>query len=251
MKTITMYNNKGGVGKTTSVINIAYSLSKMGKKVLVMDFDEQRNSSRFFSDEKNAEEANDCKALHPLEINPVSTRYLNIYLLTYDKCIDLLKIIRLNAVSPLLQKGCFEDQYADWLKSKNNYDYIIFDLPPALNDLTLSMLSFCDYVFVPIELGTFAIQGISVVVDTLSEITTKFGGCFVVKFDNENPSDYSLFDVLKTALGAKVLTSIIPFSRVIKNSISYRMTAAEYMDYMAAAEKYGELTKEIVGICEG
>lgn len=222
MKIITMYNNKGGVGKTTSVINIAYSLSKMGKKVLVMDFDEQKNSSRFFL------ENGDNSGYAP-------TRYANIFIMAYDEC-----------------KKTDTEHMTDLLKQKEdeNYDYIIFDLPPALNDLTLSMLNFCDYVFVPIELGTFAIQGITVVVDTLSRISAKFGGCFVVKFDNENPSDYSLLGVLKDSLGAKVLTSIIPFSRVIKNSISYRMTAAEYMDYMIAAEKYGELTKEIVRICE-
>lgn len=222
MKIITMYNNKGGVGKTTSVINIAYSLAQMGKKVLVMDFDEQKNSSRFFLED------GDNRGYAP-------TRYANISIMTYDEC-----------------KKTDTAHMTDLLKQKEdeNYDYIIFDLPPALNDLTLSMLGFCDYVFVPIELGTFAIQGITVVVDTLSRISAKFGGCFVVKFDNENPSDYSLLSVLKEALGAKVLTSIIPFSRVIKNSISYRMTAAEYMDYMIAAEKYGKLTKEIVKICE-
>lgn len=220
MKIITMYNNKGGVGKTTSVINIAYSLSKMGKKVLVMDFDEQRNSSRFFLDEKGSQEI----------ISVAATRYKNVYIKAYSECI----------------KGLTKEQAKDFEK----YDYVIFDLPPALNDLTRSMLSLCDYVFVPIELGTFAIQGITVVVDTLSKISAKFGGCFVVKFDNENPSDYSLLDVLKNALGAKVLTSIIPFSRVIKNSISYRMTAAEYMDYMPAAEKYEYLSKEIMRICE-
>ncbi|MCM1062639.1 MAG: ParA family protein [Eubacterium sp.] len=246
MKIITMYNNKGGVGKTTSVINIAYFLSKMGKKILVMDFDEQRNSSRFFSEEKPVNEDNEQ------EIAPITTRYANISLLTYDKSIDLLRTIRFHAVAAhSVHKGDFESQYAEWLKSNGDYDYIIFDLPPALNELTYSMLGFCDYVFVPIELGTFAIQGITVVVDTLSKITAKFGGCFVVKFDNENPSDYSLLDVLKNALGAKVLTSIIPFSRVIKNSISYRMTAAEYMDYMPAAEKYSELAKKIDRICEG
>ena len=224
MKIITMYNNKGGVGKTTSVINIAYSLGKMGNKVLVMDLDEQKNSSRFFLEDDD-------------ERGYAPTRYDNISIMTYDECSG--------KTDPA--------QMRDLLKQRENekYDYIIFDLPPALNDLTLSMLNFCDYVFVPIELGTFAIQGITVVVDTLSRISAKFGGCFVVKFDNENPSDYSLLGVLKDALGAKVLTSIIPFSRVIKNSISYRMTAAEYMDYMVAAEKYSELTKEIVRICEG
>ncbi len=241
MKIITMYNNKGGVGKTTSVINIAYSLSRMGKKVLVMDFDEQKNSSRFFLD------GNVCKNYAP-------TRYINIFIMTYDECIKQRKNIQTKVgLEPQYNTYEFASQYSEWLKNLetiHNYDYIILDLPPALNNLTLSMLSYCDYVFVPIELGTFAIQGITVVVDTLSRISAKFGGCFVVKFDNENPSDYSLLDVLKNALGSKVLSSIIPFSRVIKNSISYRMTAAEYMDYMPAAEKYGELTKEIVSICE-
>ena len=162
MKIITMYNNKGGVGKTTSVINIAYSLSKMGKKVLVMDFDEQKNSSRFFLENGD-------------ERGYAATRYANISIMTYDEC----------------SKKTDNAQITDLLKQRENenYDYIIFDLPPALNDLTLSMLSYCDYVFVPIELGTFAIQGITVVVDTLSRISAKFGGCFVVKFDNENPSD--------------------------------------------------------------
>lgn len=242
MKIITLYNNKGGVGKTTSVINVAYSLSKMGKKVLVMDFDAQENSSRFFLEDESGD-----------HIFP--TRYENIFISAYDKCIDDYDFWHQSAEGQLY-KGIqtFEDLYKRWLSSFAeedwNFDYIIIDLPPALNDLTISMLGFCDYVFVPIELGTFAIQGITVVVDTLSKISAKFGGCFVVKFDNENPSDYSLLDVLKDALGAKVLASIIPFSRVIKNSISYRMTAAEYMDYMAAAEKYGELTQEIIQICE-
>ena len=221
MKIITMYNNKGGVGKTTSVINIAYSLAQMKKKVLVMDFDEQKNSSRFFLED------GDSRGYAP-------TRYVNISIMTYDEC---------KKTDATHMKGLLKQRESE------NYDYIIFDLPPALNDLTLTMLGFCDYVFVPIELGTFAIQGITVVVNTLSRISAKFGGCFVVKFDNENPSDYSLLDVLKNALGAKVLSSIIPFSRVIKTSISYRMTAAEYMDYMPAAEKYGELTKEIIEIC--
>ena len=104
MKIITMYNNKGGVGKTTSVINIAYSLSKMGKKVLVMDFDEQKNSSRFFL------ESGDERGYAP-------TRYENIFIMTYDECSGKTD----------------KTQMTELLKHKENenYDYIIFDLPPC------------------------------------------------------------------------------------------------------------------------
>ena len=210
MKIITFYNNKGGVGKTTSVINVAYFLQKGGSKVLVVDCDSQSNSYRFFKGDDE---------LH--------SRYENIDVMAYSggsKAFDLS-----------FCKG---------------YDYVILDLPPALNDFTSMMLGLCDYVFVPIELGTFAIQGIPVVIDTINQTSAKFGGCFVVKYDNENPSDAALLEILKEQLGAKVLNAIIPFSRVIKNSISYGMTAAEYMDWMGAAERYAELTEEIVRICE-
>ena len=208
---ITFYNNKGGVGKSTSVINVAYFLHCIGKKVMVIDCDSQRNTYRFFL---NSEE--EC------------CRYENITVKAYS--------------------GAAEEQFS--LSDCKNYDYVILDLPPALNNFTTTMLSICDYVFTPIELGTFAIQGITAVIDTINQTSAKFGGCFVVKYDNDNPSDASLLDILKAQLGTKVLNSIIPFSRVIKNSISYRMTAAEYMDWMGAAEKYRSLTDEIINICE-
>lgn len=115
MKIITMYNNKGGVGKTTSVINIAYSLSKMGKKVLVMDFDEQKNSSRFFleNDEGKGYE--------------MPTRYDNIFIMTYDRCMwKYAKHVNFE----------IENQYANWIKEISSYfDYTILDLPPAHNDM--------------------------------------------------------------------------------------------------------------------
>lgn len=180
MKIITFYNNKGGVGKTTSVINIAYYIHKDGKRVLVVDCDSQQNSYRFFKGDDE---------LH--------SRYENIDIIMYS--------------------GQNSETFS--LSSYEDYDYIILDLPPTMNDFTSSMLSICDYVFVPIELGMFAVQGIPVVIDTVNQTKAKFGGCFVVKYDNDNPSDASLLEILKEKIGAKVLNAIIPFSRVIKNSI--------------------------------
>lgn len=211
MRIITFYNNKGGVGKTTSVINIAYYLHKSGKKVLVVDCDSQSNSYRFFKGKDK---------LH--------TRYENI---------DIDMYIGQNGET--FNVSSYED-----------YDFIILDLPPALNDFTGTMLGICDYVFVPIELGMFAVQGIPVVIDTVNQTTAKFGGCFVVKYDNDNPSDASLLEILKEKIGAKVLNAVIPYSRVVKNSVNYGITAGEYMDWMGASEQYKLLTDEIVHICE-
>ena len=210
MKIITFYNNKGGVGKTTSVINAAYFLHKAGKKVLVVDCDRQSNSYRFF---KGADE--------------LCSRYANIDVITYSG----------------QDGGVFS------LSDCNGYDYVILDLPPALNDFTGKILSICDYVFVPIELGIFSIQGIPTVINAINQTSAKFGGCFVVKYHNANPSDAALLELLEEQLGAKVLKTIIPFSRVVKNSISYGMTAAEYMHWMEAPERYAKLTEEIVRIC--
>ena len=106
-------------------------------------------------------------------------------------------------------------------------------------------------MFVPIELGTFAIQGIPTVTDIISDCGAKFGGCFVNKYDRENPADIALMEMLKTSLGTKALNSFLPFSRVIKNSVSYKVTASEYMDWTFAAECVANLSREITKICEG
>jgi chromosome partitioning protein len=135
--------------------------------------------------------------------------------------------------------------------NSGDYDYAIFDLPSALDERTKQIVSSCDYVFVPIELGTFSIQGIANVTESIAATGAKFGGCFANKFDRKNPADLELDALLRTQLGNKAMTTRIPYSRVIKNSISYRLTALEYMSWTNAAAAYSELTKEILSICEG
>jgi chromosome partitioning protein len=134
---------------------------------------------------------------------------------------------------------------------KEDYDYAIIDLPSALDERTKQIISSCDYVFVPIELGTFSFQGIANVTEFISATGTRFGGCFSNKFDRKNPADHELDALLRSELGGKAMITRIPYSRVIKNSISYRLTALEYMGWTEAAGAYKELTREIMSICEG
>jgi len=210
MKKIAFFNNKGGVGKSTSTINVAHAMARLGKEVLVVDCDNQQNTFLFFSD-KNEEGYNLQR----------ETRYKNLHIL--------------------------EDS---WSMDYDEWDYAITDLPPALNERTLRILSACDYVFVPFELGKFAIQGIAKVTEAIATTGVAFGGCFVNKFDRENPVSHKLNELLHNTLGDKTMKTRIPISRVIKNSIDYRQTAFEYMEWTEAAGAYVELTKEIITICE-
>ena len=135
MITSAFFNNKGGVGKSSGVINVAHALTKLGKRVLVVDCDSQRNTFRFFSDGDKPEAS--------------ATRYENL---------DILK-------------GAYRRTNNSGDKSElaipRDYDYALLDMPPALDQKTKSIISLSDYVFVPIELGTFAIQGIANVTEAI------------------------------------------------------------------------------------
>lgn len=240
MKSIAFYNNKGGVGKTTSVINIAYEFSGENR-VLVIDVDGQANCSRFFTDKQK--EGLD-KALVNIGVSPEQalcrTRYENIDIITATP--------KLNGITPKFDRLTDEEQTAiarKIISFGSDYDYVLLDLPPALTKVTERLIGACDTVFIPIELGSFAIQGIPTVTGIVQKCGAKFGGCIINKFDKKNSADGQLLDLLNETLGNKTLNGKIPFSRVIKNSISGGLTAGEYMGWTSAAKSYKDLAAEI------
>ena len=114
-----------------------------------------------------------------------------------------------------------------------------------MNDFTEHVLTVCDYVYVPIELGTFAVQGLARVTQKIANAGTKYA-CFASKYDKGNKADRELLEIMKKNLGDKVLNTVVPFSRAIKNSISYRITASEYMAWINPARSYEQLANEII-----
>lgn len=239
MKSIAFFNNKGGVGKTTSAINIGYELAKNGK-VLIIDADGQANCSRFFTEK--LKEGLD-KALVNIEVSPETalchTRYDNIDIISASP--------KLNRITRKFDSLSDEDQRSiarKIISFGSDYDYVLLDLPPAITKVTERLIGACDVVYIPIELGTFAIQGIPTVTGILKKCEAKFGGCIINKFDKKNSADAQLLELLNETLG-NTLNSKIPFSRVIKNSISGGLTAGEYMGWTSAAKSYADLAAEI------
>ncbi len=238
MKSIAIYNNKGGCGKSTGVINLSYEFSA-DSRVLVIDTDGQSNTSRFFVDEPQS--GLEKVLLGESEtISAEKTGYDNIDIISATAAIN-------EAAGTF--SGFTEEKQADIankiINAGNGYDYVIVDLPPAMNAVTKQIISACDYVFVPIELATFAIQGVPKVTSVIAGCKAQFGGVYVNKFDKKNSADTALLKMLTEQLGNKTLSTIIPYSKVIKNSISYKLTAREYMGWTSAGKAFGVLADEI------
>lgn len=247
-KVITLYNNKGGVGKTTSAINVAYVLSVIRKKkVLVVDCDGQGNASRFFTDTDAAIGIENAFTDKQATANAAKsvTRYPNIDVICSTPNMNNAAV-EFSALS-LDEKQFNVSKFVT--ENEADYDYIIVDLPPTLNELVAMIITVCDNVFVPLELGSFSVQGIASVTDVISAAGVKFGGCFVTRFDRKNKADVQMYDMLRDTLGNKLMFRTIPYSNVIKNSISCSMTANEYMGWTEAAAAYVIIANDIIERC--
>lgn len=174
---IGIYNNKGGVAKTTSVINLAYTFAKRGKRILVVDCDSQENCFSFFFSNKSSKEIYD-------------TDYDNIAHTTWSK-------------------------YSS-LDVAQTYDYIIFDLTPALSEEVKQIIQHLDAVYVPTMLGEFEIQGLKKVTDEINRQGTKLGGIFVTMFQSKN--DKEIIEEFRRILQNRLMQSVIPFSTTVRES---------------------------------
>lgn len=215
MKKITIYNNKGGVAKTTSIINVAYSMHKANKKVLVVDCDTQANCYSFFLTSNNT-----------AKILP--TNYENISHTTWNSYSEL-----------------GEDEV-------NSYDFILFDLPPAMTDEVKEIINQSDKVYVPTILGEFEIAGLKKVTD---EVGSKLGGIFVTMYQKDN--DKEIIEQFRSLLQNRLLSTTIPYSKTVRESQKKGLPIEEYFiergvprffkNAWNIVNAYDELTTEIMG----
>ena len=178
-KKIALYNNKGGVAKTTSVINLAYSIHLSGKKVLVVDCDSQENCYLFF-------------LIKPSADSILPTEYENINHTTWARYVELTD------------------------RDTAAFDYILFDLPPAMTDEVKRIIQHSGMVYVPTMLGQFEIQGLKKVTVEIAKQHARLGGIFVTMYHKQN--DAEMLGVFRTALQTQLMRTIIPFSRTVRES---------------------------------
>jgi chromosome partitioning protein len=249
MKTLAITNQKGGVGKTTTCVNLAASLSAYGKKVLLVDLDPQGNASTGSG------------------IDKAHLKYSIYHVLIAEKT--------LKQVTVRCEKGGFDvapsnrelagaevelvNELARETRLKqaiaqlgNDYDYVLLDCPPALNLVTINALTAADAVMIPMQCEYYALEGLSDLVNTIKKVRAHLNpkleieGLLRTMFDNRNMLANQVSAQLLSHFGKKVYNTVIPRNIRLAEAPSYGLPALIYDKSSRGAVAYMELADEIV-----
>ncbi|ANP75162.1 MULTISPECIES: ParA family protein [Vibrio] len=246
---VAIANQKGGVGKTTTCINLAASMAATKRKILVVDLDPQGNATMASGVDKYQVEATAYDLL--VEDTPFDEVVCRSTSGNYDLIaangdvtaaeIKLMEVfareVRLkNALEPI----------------RNNYDFIFIDCPPSLNLLTINAMAAADSVLVPMQCEYFALEGLTALMDTISKLAAvvnenlKIEGLLRTMYDPRNRLSNEVSDQLKKHFGSKVYRTVIPRNVRLAEAPSHGKPAMYYDKYSAGAKAYLALAGEML-----
>lgn len=246
---IAVVNQKGGVGKTTTSVNLSACLAEKGYKVLAIDSDAQGNMSSGLGVNKNEVEY----TLYDLMMGECYTEQAIIQL-----PIENLSIIPSNIDLSGAEIELIGENNREYILKKilDNlkflYDYIIIDCPPSLNVLTLNALTASDSVLVPIQCEYYALEGLTQLMNTISLVTKKLNpslkieGLVFTMFDSRTNLSLEVVEEVKNHLGDKVYKSIIPRNVRLGEAPSYGLPINLYDPKSKGAESYRLLAEEVI-----
>ena len=246
-KIIAFANQKGGVGKTTTAVNLAASLADQGKKVLVCDFDPQGNATSGFGIDPrtlktSVYELTVCDA--PVEEGIVKTKWVDIIGANVNLAgaeIDLIDMDRREYRLKMVL-----DQVRD------DYDFIFIDCPPSLGLLTLNALSAADSFLVPLQCEYYALEGLTQLMTTVRAVQRglnpgiKMEGVLLTMFDGRTNLSIQVVEEVKKHFGNKVFATVVPRNVRLSEAPSHGEPITAYDRYCRGAEAYMALAQELI-----
>lgn len=254
MKTIVFCNQKGGVGKTTSTVNVAASLAHRGLKVLLIDLDPQGNAGSGVGLNKYRIEKSIYHALigqTNLTEVLMKTEIENLWIAPANR--DLV-----GAEIELMQAYSRETKLKNALNSvQNEFDYCIVDCPPSLSLLTVNALTAATDVIIPVQTEYYALEGISELLNTIGLIREnlnqdlRIGGIILTMHDSRNNLSNQVVEETQSYFKDKVFQTVIPRNVRLSESPSHGQPICIYDPKSRGAESYEKLTDEIHDRLEG
>lgn len=245
---ISIINQKGGVGKTTTAVNLSAYLADKGKKTLLIDEDSQGNSTSGLSRSVTFE-----KSLYDVLLNDtfpeeavVKTAIRKLHLLPASIDLAGAEI----EIAPLAERESLLKRKIEPLREQ--YDYIIIDCPPSLGLMTLNALVASDSIIIPIQAEFYALEGLSQLVKTVQVVSRRMNprlhilGILLTMFDGRTNLSLQVAEEVKKYFGSKVFRTVIPRTVKLSEAPSFGEPVLTYAPKSKGAEAYKKLSREVL-----
>jgi len=248
-KTICIVNQKGGVGKTTTSVNLSSALAHLGRKVLIVDLDPQGNASSGLGLKKHEYQESNVYHLiigeKTIEETIYKTAFENLYVVPANA--DLVGA-EIELVNETEREYRLKSAFAN---VSSQFDYILIDCPPSLGILTLNALTSANSFLVPLQCEYYALEGLSQLLNTAGLVkkglnpNLKIEGILLTMFDGRNNLSHQVVGEIRSHFSDKVFDAVIPRNVRLSEAPSHGLPIFQYDPKSVGAKKYTELAVEL------